>query len=101
MNQRTLRQAAGTRSKWRSTTGALCLLRLLCLLWLHTKLISCTATGQHHIPPLCRPYNKIKNWDYVKLIEAMYNGEGELYAVRVSKDRAVGSPGRATGELLS
>lgn len=32
-----------------------------------------------------RPYNKIKNWDYVSLVEAMHNGEGALYAVRVSK----------------
>jgi hypothetical protein len=29
------------------------------------------------------PYNKIKNWDYVRLIEAMQNGEGPLFATRV------------------
>ncbi|KAI7842956.1 hypothetical protein COHA_003462 [Chlorella ohadii] len=29
------------------------------------------------------PYNKIKNWDYVKLVQAMHNEEGALYAVRV------------------
>ena len=34
--------------------------------------------------PLNRPYNKIKNWDYVKLVQAMHNEEGALYAVRVS-----------------
>ncbi|PRW44348.1 pyruvate decarboxylase 4 [Chlorella sorokiniana] len=32
------------------------------------------------------PYNKIKNWDYVKLVQAMHNEEGALYAVRVGTE---------------
>ncbi len=30
------------------------------------------------------PYNVIKNWDYLKLVEALQNGEGDLYTCRVS-----------------
>ncbi len=30
------------------------------------------------------PYNVIKNWDYVGLIQAMQNGQGKLFATRVS-----------------
>ncbi|KAI3428523.1 hypothetical protein D9Q98_007346 [Chlorella vulgaris] len=29
------------------------------------------------------PYNVIKNWDYVKFVEAMHNDQGRLYATRV------------------
>jgi hypothetical protein len=41
------------------------------------------------------PYNRIKNWDYVGLARALHNGEGRLFATRVSGTRvdALAMPG--------
>ena len=41
---------------------------------------------QRMLAPRCiaGPYNKIQNWDYVKLIESMDNGNDQSWAVRVS-----------------
>ena len=51
---------------------------------------ACASVKDGHHAAVAGPYNKIQNWDYVKLIESMDNGNDQSWAVRVGCRRRAG-----------